>query len=206
MKISYAITVCNEFIEIQRLINLLLKYKRYQDEIVVLYDTTNGDLEIENYLRTHSVNGQFNWHSDQFNRDFAAWKNKLNSLCKGDYIFQIDADEYPCDALIQDLPELLELNPTIELFAVPRINTVKGLTEEHRRKWGWSINSKGWVNYPDYQTRIIKNLPEIHWVNRVHERLVGAKVIAALPEGYELIHPKTIDRQEKQNDFYDTLS
>ena len=45
MKISYAITVCNEFIEIQRLLHFLLKHKRYQDEIVILFDKANGDIE-----------------------------------------------------------------------------------------------------------------------------------------------------------------
>ena len=43
MKISYAITVCNEFLEIQRLVNFLLKHKRMQDNIVILYDEVNGD-------------------------------------------------------------------------------------------------------------------------------------------------------------------
>ena len=26
-----------------------------------------------------------------------------------------------------------------------------------------------------------------------------------LPGGYDIIHPKTIERQERQNNFYDTL-
>ena len=38
MKISYAVTVCNEFIEIQRLLTFLLERKRPQDEIVVQMD------------------------------------------------------------------------------------------------------------------------------------------------------------------------
>ena len=38
MKISYAITVCNEFLEIQKLVPFLLDNKRQQDEIVILYD------------------------------------------------------------------------------------------------------------------------------------------------------------------------
>ena len=90
MKISYAITVCNEFVEIQRLVNFLVKNKRHQDEIVILYDESNGDIEVENYLRSHSVNGEFNWHKGKFNNHFADWKNKLTSHCNGDYIFQID--------------------------------------------------------------------------------------------------------------------
>ena len=110
MKISYAITVCNEFIEIQRLIHFLLKHKRYQDEIVVLFDKVNGDIEVENFLRSHSINGEFSWNSAEFQGHFADWKNKLTSLCKGDYIFQIDADEYPNELLISHLPDLLELD------------------------------------------------------------------------------------------------
>ena len=61
------------------------------------------------------------------------------------------------------------------------------------------------INYPDYQTRICANKKDIEWKNKVHERLTGWKTIANLPEGYDLIHPKTIDRQEKQNKFYNTL-
>ena len=99
MRISYAITVCTEFLEIQRLINFLLKHKRAQDDIVVLFDEANGDKEIEAYLRSHSVNGEFSWYAGKFERHFADWKNKLTSYCTGDYIFQIDADETPDEEL-----------------------------------------------------------------------------------------------------------
>ena len=187
MKISYAITVCNEFIEIQRLIHFLLEHKRYQDEIVVLFDKVNGDIEVENFLRSHSINGEFSWHSAEFQGHFADWKNKLTSLCKGDYIFQIDADEYPNELLISHLPDLLELNPDNEVYLVPRVNTVDGLTQEHINKWGWHVMANGWINWPDYQWRIWKNTTEIKWVNKVHERLDGFKTYAQLPADTEEI-------------------
>jgi hypothetical protein len=207
MKISYAITVCNEFVEIQRLIAFLLKYKRAQDSIVVLYDETNGDPEIEAFLRSHSINGEFAWHKGKFEGHFADWKNKLTRLCKGDYIFQIDADEYPSEDLIQSLPEILEINPEMDIFLVPRVNTVEGLTPEHIAKWGWQVNDEGWVNWPDLQWRIWKNKPEITWINKVHERLDGFKTYTALPDVayFALYHPKTIAKQEQQNNYYDTL-
>ena len=107
MRISYAITVCTEFLEIQRLINFLLEHKRAQDDIVVLFDEANGDKEIEAYLRSHSVNGEFSWYAGKFERHFADWKNKLTSYCTGDYIFQIDADEIPNEYLIENLPALI---------------------------------------------------------------------------------------------------
>ena len=207
MKISYAITVCNEFVEIQNLVRFLLENKRLEDEIVILYDAKNGDEAIEFYLRAKSVNSAFAWHSGEFDNHFADWKNKLKSLCSGDYIFQIDADEIPHRSLIASLPSILKNNPDNEVYLVPRVNTVKGLTQEHINKWRWNVDEQGRVNWPDYQWRIWKNIPEIKWVNKVHEKLSGFKTYAALPAEiiFTLSHPKEIKRQEKQNAYYDTL-
>ena len=207
MKISYAITVCNEFTEIQKLVSFLLEKKRLEDEIVILYDSVKGDKGVEEFLRAKSVNSEFGWHKGEFKNHFANWKNYLTSLCTGDYIFQIDADEYPHPTLIHDLPFILQTNPGNEVYLVPRVNTVKGLTDKHIQKWGWNVNDKGWVNWPDYQWRIWKNKPEIKWKNKVHEVLDGYNTYAALPdnEGLSLYHPKDIKRQEKQNKFYSEL-
>jgi hypothetical protein len=207
MTITYAITVCNEFVEIQRLIGFLLKNKRIHDKIVVLYDSKNGDREIEAFLRSHSINGEFAWHKAEFQGHFADWKNRLSSLCTTDYIFQIDADEIPHEKLIELLPEILQENIECDIIMVPRVNTVEGLTHEHVAKWGWNVNEKGWVNWPDEQWRIYKNKSEIKWVNKVHERLEGHKIWTHLPiiEEFALYHPKTIERQVKQNELYSKL-
>jgi hypothetical protein len=203
MKISYAITVCNELEEIKRLIPFLLEHKRPEDEIVVLWDE-NGDFKVWEYLISIPEPRHFR---DYFNKNFAEWKNKLSLICKGDYIFQIDADEYPHEYLIESLPEILETNSQVEVYTVPRVNTVDGLTQEHIQKWGWYVNENGWVNFPDYQWRIYKNTPDIKWKNKVHEILDGYKIMAQLPayEDFSLYHPKTIQRQEKQNNYYNTL-
>tara|TARA_R110000782_G_scaffold180847_1_gene271269 strand:+ start:3322 stop:3945 length:624 start_codon:yes stop_codon:yes gene_type:complete len=207
MKISYAITVCNEFVEIQKLIPFLLKHKRHEDEIVVLYDINNGHEGIEQFLRAKSINGEFAWMSGEFKGHFADWKNKLNSFCTGDYIFQIDADELPPKYLVENLWTISEMNKTVDVYRVPRINTVKGLTQEHIQKWGWGVDNKEQVNFPDYQWRIYRNDPKIKWVNKVHEVLTGFEVMSELPpeEEYCLLHHKTIERQEKQNNYYNSL-
>ena len=205
MKISYAITVCNELEEVKRLVNFLLSNKRKQDEIVILFDKHNGSQEVREYIsnlpKKVIVKREF------FAGHFADWKNKLTSYCKGDYIFQIDADEVPCTPLIESLPYILEVNQELDVLLVPRVNTVEGLTQEHIQKWGWNVNSEGWVNWPDFQWRIYRNTPGIKWVNKVHERLEGFKAYTTLPmeEDYSLYHPKTIERQERQNNYYDTL-
>jgi len=208
MKISYAITVCNELDEIKRLLDLLLNNKQEQDEIVVLVDEPKADERLTIILQGYERKFDNVYVvKDSFDNHFADWKNKLTSHCKGDYIFQIDADEYPHPYFIESLPTILEHNSAVELYAVPRINTVEGLTQEHIQKWGWRVDDNNWVNWPDFQTRIYKNSPNIRWKNKVHEVLDGHKEFCYLPmsEEYALSHPKSIERQEKQNNYYNTL-
>jgi hypothetical protein len=215
MKISYAITVCNEFIEIQRLLPFLLEHKQPQDEIIIQMDLSVADLNnmpedkklVWAYIMKHNEQGNCRVIFNPLRGDFASFKNHLTQQCTGDYIFQIDADEIPNENLIMVLPEVLAENPEVEVYLVPRVNTVEGLTEEHIQKWGWRLNDEKWVNWPDYQWRIWKNKPEITWVNKVHERLDGFKHYTAMPdvEYFALYHPKTIEKQEKQNQLYDNL-
>ena len=208
MKISYAITVCNEEVELQKLVTFLLKHKELQDEIVITFDSKNGSKGVEEYLRTHSVNGEFNWHTmwPLFDGDFSKLKNYTKSMCNGDYIFHLDADEYPHEILMEQLPSVIETNE-VDLIWVPRVNTVEGLTEEWASKWSWRVSDKGWVNYPDYQARVFKNVPEIKWMKPVHEVITGHKTLAHLPpvEELSLYHPKTIEKQVKQNELYSSI-
>jgi hypothetical protein len=214
MKISYAIPVCNELMEIKRLISFLSQTKRDGDEIVIFYDVVNGTKEVWEYLKTITLGLTYHpieehpirWYSYDFDGDFSKMKNELTEMCHGDYIFQIDADELPHAVLMENIHDILELND-IDVIVVPRVNTVEGLTEEHIQKWGWTVNENGWVNWPDYQWRIYRNSDDIKWVNKVHEKLDGYKTISNLPldASMALYHPKTIERQEKQNQYYDTL-
>ena len=211
MRISYAIPVCNEIKEIKRLLEFLIKAKRRQDEIVILVDEQNGTEEVKDYVEDFAHQYlDFDWvnvYYHPLNRDFAAHKNFLNSCCKGDYIFQIDADELPDESLLEYLPEILEIN-AIDAIWIPRINIVNGITPDHIAKWGWNCNEDGWINWPnDAQLRVYANKPEIKWERKVHERLTGYKTISKFPDQKEfaLWHVKDIARQERQNAYYDTL-
>lgn len=206
MKISYAITVCNEFVEIQRLVNFLIKNKRSEDEIVILYDSTANHAGVEEYLRAKSVNNDINWYPGEFTGHFGDWKNKLTSYCTGDYIYQIDADEMVDEYVLRLLPQVLQMND-VDVLLVPRINTVDGLTQEHIDKWRWNVNDQGWINFPDYQWRIYRNNGTVKWINKVHEVLSGYETAGHLPQDKEwcLLHPKDIERQERQNAYYETL-
>lgn len=206
MIISYAITVCNELEEIKKLVPFLLKHKRVQDEIVVLFDEKNGNKDILDFLLPFNIKPNVQtWRSWDWNDNFADWKNILNGYCKGDYIYQIDADEMISEYMVKNLNQILEMNPKVDLVFVPRINTVENITENHINKWGWNINEKGYINFPDRQGRIYKK--GMKWYSKVHERIIGGSIFASLPEDEEycIQHHKTIERQERQNNFYQTI-
>jgi len=202
-RISYAVTAHNEHKELDRLLDQLDKGIRDIDEVVIQVDSTVTD-EVMDVIFKYPA-----FSVDQFalKGNFAAFKNNLKSKCSGEWMFQLDADEYLHPSFLESVPDILASNPTVDLFLVPRINTVEGLTQQHIDKWRWQVNENGWVNFPDYQTRILQNHPKISWVSKVHEVITGHTSYVMLPpeEEYCLIHPKHIDRQEAQNLFYSTI-
>jgi len=206
MKISYAITVHNELEELTKLLDFLNNNIREEDEIVVQYDEGGVTQEVLEYLDIIKKMHEITVIGFPLNKDFASYKNNLKENCTGDYIFQIDADEIPHEVMIEYLPEVLESNP-VDIIFVPRVNTVEGLTQSHIDKWRWNVNEKGWVNWPDYQTRIYRNTEDVTWMNKVHEKITGYDTFSNFPaeEHWSLYHPKQIDRQEKQNEFYETI-
>lgn len=209
IKISYAIPVCNEWMELEYLLNYLFKHKREQDEIVVQCDKGNTTPSVYQVLQEYSTYYSVGFKVIEFplNKDFASFKNNLKDNCSGDYIFQIDADEYPDEYLMSMIEPTITMNDSVDIFWVPRINKVNGLTQEHINAWKWNVSHNGRVNFPDYQCRIMKNVKRIKWKNKVHEVLTGYKTEAKLPANDEfcLIHIKDIKRQEQQNAFYDTI-
>src|SRR5210317_294829 len=206
MKISYAITVHNELEELMKLLDFLNNNIREEDEIVIQYDESGVTQEVMEFLNIKQKIHGYTVIGFPLNKDFASYKNNLKSHCTKDYIFQIDADEIPHEVMIAYLPQVLEENP-VDIIFVPRVNTVDGLTQEHIQKWRWNVNEKGWVNWPDYQTRIYKNTEDVTWMNKVHEKITGYDTFSNFPaeEHWALYHPKKIDRQEKQNQFYETI-
>ena len=207
MKISYSMLTHNETDSLSELIQFLVKHKDEEDEIVILDDYSDNE-KTKEILDTMCSIYEITFDQRNLHKDYAGQKNALIRMCKGEYIFNLDADELPNKWLIKNIKSILEANPTIDLYWVPRVNTVEGLTQEHIDKWRWQVNEKNWVNWPDYQGRIWRNRQNIRWKNPVHEVLEGYTEHTFLPaeEQFCFYHPKTISRQEKQNKFYDTIN
>ena len=211
MNISYLVTCKNEGKQLYELIEYLFEYLTESDEIVILDDHSN-DVVTCKYLTGWDwfEKGKINIYKHHLNKNYSEHKNYGKTKCKGDWIFQIDADEMPAETLLVNLKEIIKSNESVELFWIPRINNFIGVTEEHARQWGWDINNPNkWVNWTsggDYQGRLFKNLPHLRWERPLHEKIEGFKVSSKLPkeEEFALVHTKTIETQIKTNVRYNT--
>ena len=205
MKISYGITVHNESEELNKLLEVLVSNIDEDDEIVICDDFSNKETrEVIDHWELHSPDNMLIKHyTRKLNGNFAAHKNSVIENSTGDYVFHIDADEYPNEILLQQLKQILEIND-VDLVWIPRVNTIDGMRDKHVKKWGWRVTEKKWVNYPDYQARVFKRDDNIRWERPLHEVIRGYKTYSHLPphEELSLYHPKTIEKQERQNMFY----
>jgi len=211
MGISFAITAYNEHEELERLLNQIIKIVKPTDEIIIQLDS-KATIEVislvDSFIGKNKPNFLVKRCFFELNNDFGSFKNNLKSYCTKDWIFQIDADETLSETFCRVIHEVLESNEEVDLIAIPRVNIVKGLEQKDVVEWRWQLNEHGWVNWPDNQHRIFRNKPEIKWVNKVHEQIVGWKTYAELPaddDSYALYHIKNIDRQRQQNLFYSTI-
>lgn len=226
--ISYAIPVCDEHVELAMLLNQLNAWIDESDQIVVQTDTGKVTKEVLSVIDEFAgiCKSEFKTISFKLNNDFAAFKNNLKSHCTGRYVFQIDADELLGDSLLMNLPVFLHDNSEIDLFYIPRINIVEGITEEYAHSQHWNLQkiefpiaselNEHVINFPDRQARLFKNLPEIKWRNRVHEVITGHKSYVDMASGLReldaaqiqswcLVHIKEIERQVKQNEAYSQI-
>jgi glycosyltransferase involved in cell wall biosynthesis len=206
--ISYTTSAFDEDKELDKLLHTLSKKITADDEVIVQLDVDKVTDSVRKVCSMYQEKiPSFKVIEFPLNNDFASFKNNLLNHCSKKWIFNIDADEIPASNLFLILHELLKQNESIEMFWVPRWNTVENITEEHIAKWRWKYDEWGRINWPDWQTRIYKNKETIRWENKVHERLTGYETYSFLPDDKEwsLFHNKTIERQEKQNNYYNTI-
>ena len=206
MKISYGITVHNEADELNKLLEVLVKHTDTEDEIIICDDYSNKETkDVIDHWELHSADSKtFKVYQRKLDGNFSAQKNSVIEKATGDYIFHIDADEYPNEILLQQLKQIIEMNDGVDLIWIPRVNTIEGMEQQHIQRWGWRVTENNWVNYPDYQARVFRRDESIRWTRPLHEYIKGCKTYAHLPpqEELSLYHSKTIEKQEKQNMFY----
>lgn len=139
IKISYTILTHNETTTLTALLEKINKYKSMWDEVIVV-DDYSDTLETIKILGMAQDEMQFKVFRNKLNGDFASQKNFAASHCTNEYIFNIDADELMPDFFMEHFKEILHLNSDVEMYRLPRINTVEGLTLKHIERWRWMIS------------------------------------------------------------------
>ena len=120
---SYSILTHNESDSLLKLIEFLVKHKDEEDEIVIL-DDYSDDEKTKEILDSMCSIHEIKFEQRHLLKDYGSQKNHLKNMCTGDYIFNLDADELPNKWLMKNIKEILEANPTIDLFWIPRVNTL----------------------------------------------------------------------------------
>jgi glycosyltransferase involved in cell wall biosynthesis len=213
MKLSYLITCSNETQTLRNLLGQVDNLRDSDDEIVIVLDSDCKDNKKTRWILDNWKDTYWNHYEHPLNNNYSEHKNWGALKCSGDYIFQIDGDECPTETLLLNVKDLIQANPDIEVFWIPRINDFKGVTPQHAAQWGWRLTqsttyNRPIVNWPDPQGRLFKNIPNrIKWVGRLHERVEGNETYVYLPfdEDLSLYHDKTIEKQIETNLRYNTV-
>lgn len=196
MKLTYTIQVCNESRELYSLLNFLIKVIDEEDEINVVVDSLHKTDKVSKVIE------HFKDKISVFERPFDTfYKNGSyhNSIATGDYIFGIDADEMPQESLIKMVKNIIK-ETKADIISVPRINIHPDITQDEAISFGFNVNEVGFINWPDYQSRIFKKCDNIHWTDELHTKLTGSDnraFIKPIPS-YALWHIKSMDKQKSR--------
>lgn len=203
MFLSYLVTCHNETTSLEKLLSNLIKHKKDNHEIVLLDDYSDNQTTLD-IIEKYKENVVF--HQHKLERNYGTHKNYGIEQCKGQWIFQLDSDECPTDLLLENIDIVLESNEANEVIWLPRMNFFIGVTQNDADQWGWRLHD-GMVNFPDYQSRIYRNLPHIRYQRRLHEKVEGFKSYTFVPpqKDYAIIHEKTIEKQRQTNLNYNKI-
>lgn len=97
-------------------------------------------------------------------RGFGPQKRRATELAKTDWVLNLDADEALSDELQKELVQVMQSEPTVEAFQVPRLSY-------HLGRW---IRYGGW--YPDWQTRLYDRRRVTWNVAQIHEKIEAQQV------------------------------
>ena len=196
MKLTYTIQVCNESRELFSLLTLLTRIIDDEDEINVVADSNNVTDKVDRVLE------HFKDRINVFKRPFDQFHVNAQfhiEKATGEYIFGLDADEMPQESLIKSVKKIIE-DTKAEIIVVPRINIHPDITEEDVKAFGFVVNDVGFINWPDYQSKIYKKCDHIHWTDELHTKLTGSDkriAIQAVPS-LAIWHIKSMDKQKSR--------
>ena len=206
-RLSYAILLYKEKETFIKLMNQLYSHP-HSFEVRVVMDGDNP--EILELLETYqTTKDNFHYVRRPLNKNFSAQRNYIGSLCRGDYIVRIDADELMPDEILLGINDYLKFfdKQGYDSIWLPRINYTGQASEKLIKRHKMKIDERGWEGFPDFQLKLYRNFPYLTWINTVHERLTGVKNEYYFPaeEKYAIWHNKPAESRAASNEFYRTF-
>ena len=143
---------------------------------------SNPDNQAYFVTRLNNFEGIMPEHATQW-----GWRLTISTSLINERVIHQDSDEY----------QFLKFNDCIIEETVP--SNDKGNKKLLLVKYKAIL-----INFPDFQCRIFRNNGEIKWFGNLHERIVGNKNHAYLPQNEDLalIHSKSITKQLETNHKY----
>lgn len=138
MFLSYLVTCHNETHDLEKLLSTLIASKKDDHEIVLVDDFSDNP---ETIAIIEKYKNDLRVYQHKLDKNYGAHKNYGISMCKGQWIFQLDADEYPTPLLLENIDAILESNGHNEVIWLPRLNYFSGVTEHDIKTWGWKCST-----------------------------------------------------------------
>jgi hypothetical protein len=207
--IDYHIAAYYEAQQLDTLLTFLYKHKGNDDNIVVTLDTPNATQETIEVVHKHNIEPLFHpLNLNQPNGQFDYSKKH----CTNKYMFCLCADETPHEFLMGQVANIIATHPQVDAFSFPRMNIFPDLNAETSANMyvgnrpqnyllSWSKTLEGWLEWPDYQVKLIQNVEYIHYGGATHSGLIGHRKLLKLPADpkYGLYHIKTVEQQSESN-------
>lgn len=121
----------------------------------------------------------------RLDRDFSAQRNRLLAACAGDFVFYLDADEGLSPEGWAALPHLCAATAVVG-WHFPRVTPYP---TKDRVLTGFGL-------WPDIQLRLFRRQEGLHFVNPVHERLIGLSGGQGLALDVEIEHLSRLRKDE----------
>ena len=181
--LSVTIITLNE----ERNLRPCLESVRFADEIIVV-DSGSRDLTLSIAKEFKAQVFQESW------KGFAGQKNSAQEKAKGPWVLNVDADERVTEALRLEIQKVLQEDPPVDGFRIPRKNFFCG-------QW---IRHGGW--YPNYQMRLYRKDVGKFAFREVHEQVEVQGPVRTLNGPLEHYTYRSISDYIKRMDRYSELS
>lgn len=176
--ITYIYTICDENERFINAYNQISASLLDGDEIIVQYDTVNGDPILLNLLNDNNIE----YIEYEFDGNFSDMKNSAITHATNKWIVQLDGDESLGNDFLENIHEFIINKSQYDGFWVKRIDSNIDTDEIDE------LNSLTLI-------RIFRKLPWIRWSKPVHEQIEGATITHSYE--YPILHKRTTEESSK---------